>query len=290
MKILLTGASGFLGSTIFKRLAAKHELVGLCHSQAATGLVQCDIREADAFSVVLREHSPDLVVHAAAYRDPDFCEDKPEECHRLNVVPLETLCASLPDGVRLIQVSTDYVFDGDHPPYSEQSPTSPVNEYGRSKVAAEDIVNQREGSIVLRMPVLVGAGPSLDRSGYIGQLVALVRDKTPVEVDDYHVRFPAWIEDIAGAVAFLIERNAEGTFQCSGPAGATRYATAIDVGEMLGEDTGHLSPSTASVPRKAKRPFNSQLSTDKIRAFGYEGCTEITDVVQHVMAAFEHDN
>jgi dTDP-4-dehydrorhamnose reductase len=286
MKVLLTGASGFLGRAIQNRLATDHEIIGLCHQQGMDGLLPCDIRDAGAFAKILGDHRPDAVVHAAAYRDPDFCEDHPEECHRLNVAPAKTLCENLPEGVPLIQVSTDYVYDGDDPPYSEEMPPCPVSEYGRSKVAAENIVNQRTASISLRMPVLVGAGPSLDQSGYIGQLVALVRDQAETDVDDYHVRFPTWIEDVADAVAFLIDRQAEGIFQCSGPTGATRYAAAVEVGGILGEETEHLTPVAASVPRKARRPFNSQLSTDKIRALGYTGFTEFSDVVRHVLATF----
>ncbi len=287
MKVLLTGASGFLGKAVMQRLVDAHDVVGLSHSQSLSGLAKCDIRDAHALCAVLDAHSPDIVVNSAAYRDPDTCEEDPAECVRLNVTPVETLCGHLPRETRVIQISTDYVFDGDSPPYTEESATKPLSEYGRSKVSAEHIVAQRTGSATLRIPVLVGAAPSLAESGYIGRLISVVREKNPSTLDDVHVRYPTWIEDVAQAIAFLIDIQAEGIFHCSGPTPGTQYAAAQEVAAVIGEDAGHLTPSTESVPRKAKRPRNSQLATDKIRALGFTRFTEFKDVVRHVVAAFD---
>jgi nucleoside-diphosphate-sugar epimerase len=91
MNCLVTGASGFLGRALVARLAREHDIVGLCHKNPAQGLVACDIRDSRAFASVVKEHAPEVVIHSAAYRDPDYAEDHPEENHRLNVVPARVL-------------------------------------------------------------------------------------------------------------------------------------------------------------------------------------------------------
>jgi len=286
MKTLLTGASGFLGGAIMRRLQGEHEVTGLCHQAEGTGLQPCDLRDRDAFAEALRTHAPQVVVHSAAYREPDFCEEHPEENTRLNVEPVRTLCEALSPDVHLIAISTDYVFDGTNPPYDEDDERHALSEYGRSKIAAEDIVRPRAQSLVVRIPVLVGAGPTLATSGYIGQLVATARDKRPVEQDHTFIRHPTWIEDVADAIAFLIRQRAQGVIHYSGARGATRYESALEVAEILGEGADHISPSATPVVRKAGRPRNAHLATGKIESLGYTRFTDFADVVREVVGSF----
>lgn len=270
-----------------RRLAREHVTCGLAHRHAAGPLVVCDLRDGAAFRAVLRAHTPDAVVHCAAYREPDFCEDQPEEAARLNVAPVATLAVALPPEARLILISTDYVFDGTRPPYRETDDRHPLSVYGRTKAAAEDLALARPGSLVVRIPVLVGAGPTLETSGYIGQLVAAVRGRTPQQQDHVLVRVPTWIEDVADAVSFLLARRTEGIVHVSGPRAATRYASALEVAQILGLPHDHLVPSLALVARRAPRPLNSMLGTDRLRGLGYHRATDFADVVRAVLAAVE---
>jgi dTDP-4-dehydrorhamnose reductase len=93
-----------------------------------------------------RQERPDAVLHLAANPQPDFCEEHPDEAKASNVDSTASLCAALPASVPLILASTDYVFDGSHPPYAEDAERRPVNVYGATKVAAEDLVRQRAGA------------------------------------------------------------------------------------------------------------------------------------------------
>lgn len=286
-RCLVTGATGFLGREAAARLSADFQVVGLGYRQGGPGLLQVDLREPDALRAVLRQVKPDVVVHAAAYRGPDLCEDDPREAWRLNVDPVRVLCEALAPSCRLLLMSSDYVFDGEDPPYREDSTRRPVNRYGQSKVEAEDLVMARPGSLIIRAPVLVGAGPSLASSGFIGEMVSAVRSLAPVVLDDVLVRFPTWTRDVAEAMRFLLRKGAEGVFHVSGPRGGTRYALTVEVASILGEPSGHLRPSSAVVPRKAPRPRNAQLATAKIRALGYTHLTDFPVVVGHVLRGFE---
>ena len=283
MKILVTGASGFLGQAVLRRLAKEHRVVGQCHRHGAPGLTACDLREEGALRRLLREAGPDVVVHTAAYREPDYCEEHPAEAERLNVAPARIMAEALPAKARLIFISSDYVFNGLQPPYREDARRVPVNTYGCMKVEAEDLVLAHGGGLVVRVPVLVGAGPTLAQSGYIGQLVATVRDKTPLVQDHVQVRVPTWIEDVAEALAFLITRGARGTMHVAGPRAATRYESMCDVARLLGESHAHLTPSMTVVPRRAARPPNPRLAVDRLRAMGHVCSTDLMEVVRKVV-------
>lgn len=275
---LVTGASGFVGRALVERLSREHDVLGISHRQQGPGLRPVDIREPAAWRELLRETKPALVVHAAAYPEPDFCEEHPAEARRLNVDTVRVLRDTLPAAARIIFISTDYVFDGTKPPYAEDSPRSPRSEYGRLKAEAEDVLSGRPATAILRTGLQIGPGMSQNRRGFIRELVELVRDGRPATVDDVLLRFPTWTGDTAEAVAFLASHAADGVYHVSGTRGATRYGWAMETARLLGLTAAHIAPSTAVIPRKAERPLNSQLSTGKLRALGYGQFTDYADV------------
>jgi dTDP-4-dehydrorhamnose reductase len=120
----------------------------------------------------------------------------------------------------------------------------------------------------------------------VGQVLDPLLSGEPTVLDDVIVRFPIWIRDIADAIAFLEAKKADGTFHLSGPRGETRYAWTLEVANELGYKTKHLTPSKTVVPRRADRPLNSQLQTNKIQSLGYSSFTDFPQVVRSVIAAF----
>lgn len=284
LNLLLTGASGFLGTALRPSLARLGPLTALSHHAQGPGLRSVDIRDADTFRRLIDMERPDVIVLAAAYREPDFCEDHPEETARLNVEPVHVACAAAPAACRMVLISSDYVFDGEHPPHAEDAPRRPLSEYGRSKVRAEDVVLARPGSLVVRVPLLVGADASGAPTGFLRQLVEDLRARAPVIADDVLVRYPTWTRDAAAAIAFLIERGATGVVHYSGPDAVTRYGAFRVAATLLGLSHDHIRPSQTVVPRRAGRPRNSQLDTTRIRAMGFRTFTPLTQVLRAVIA------
>ena len=284
MKILLTGATGFLGRETAARLRRDHEVLPLGHRGAGGGAAAVDLRDGDALRRFLSGRAFDAVVHLAAYRDPDFCEDHPEETRRLNVDPVRVFGEALPPACRLLFVSSDYVFDGETPPYAEDAPRRPMNVYGRSKAEAEDLAARRPGSLILRIPLLIGAGPSLEASGFIGQIVRALRDPSPQVADDVLVRFPTWTRDVADAIAFLLARGVGGTIHASAGEAMTRYASVRAAAAALGWPDGHIRPSRDVVPRRAARPRDSRLDTSRLRGMGFARYAAFADVVRAAVA------
>lgn len=286
MKTLVTGASGFLGREIVAHLSASRPVLGVGHAHAGAGQTALDLRDAAALRDFLRQEAPDCVVHCAAYRDPDFCEENPVEAARLNVDPVQVMCETLPSSCRFVQISTDYVFDGETPPYTEVSPRRPINGYGETKAAAEDLALRREGSLVLRMPLLVGAGPDWAGSGWIAQLYGQLVHPVPQEADHAAFRFPTWIGDVAEALVFLLDRGETGIFHVSSSQPLTRYESLQRIARIAGRSAAHIRPSSAPVKQKARRPRDSRLNTSALRTLGFREPTPFDSVVRDVLARF----
>ena len=285
LKCLVTGASGLLGSAIAERMSQEMTVVGCGHQNAYEG-VRCDLRDPSAVHTLVDRVSPDVVIHAAAYKDPDFCEANQEEARRMNVGATQNLCDALPPETPLIFISSDYVFDGESQPNTEASSRGAINVYGETKIASEDIVAQRPHGLSLRVPVLIAGGASLETSGYVGQLIACVREKTPITLDHYHVRYPTWTHDVADVIAFLVRHGTTGVIHYSGEEASTRYEGALEAARVLGTSSAHILPSEGSVPRGAPRPHNSALSTQKLRSLGYSRFTPFSQVIRSVADSF----
>lgn len=279
----MTGASGLLGRELKVALAKGNEVLGLSHMRKSENLVQIDLRDADLFTSKLREFVPDLVVHCAAYRDPDFCAENTEEALRLNVETTNTICRAVPNSTRIVLISSDYVFDGKNPPYDEMSARSPINFYGETKMMSEDIIAERGNGLALRVPVLIGRDDSFEQSGFIYNMVKAVRSKTEVKINDINIRYPTWTRDFGRAIRFAIDSELEGVLHFSGREGGTQYYFALRTAKMLGESHSHIRPLRDQDSRKAPRPLNSQLSCGLINSLGFEHVTSYDEVLYRAL-------
>ena len=284
--ILMTGASGLLGSALTARLEGSFTVTGTGFSQATKGLLRVDLRDADALKGMLNEVKPDVVVHSAAYRDPDFCEGHPEEAFRLNVAPTARFCELLPESVPLLFISSDYVFDGVSAPYREEDERKAVNEYGRLKVQAEDLVLQREAGSVLRIPLLIGAGPTWESSGFLFKTLAQILDPNPSSLDHSGIRFPTWTNDVAEAVAHLLGIQAKGIYHFSSLEGGTKYKWALELADLAGLSMDHITPNRDGSASVAMRPRDTQLVVEKIRHTAFNRFTPFREVARSVLQQF----
>jgi len=285
-KTLITGASGLLGRSLTARLDGTGDVTGVGISSSAGRLLQVDLRDSAAVKDLLDEVRPDAVIHGAAYRDPDFCEEHPEEAARLNVGPVRDFCALLPESVPFFFVSSDYVFNGGAAPYREEDARDPVNEYGRLKVEAEDLVLERTTGVVLRIPLLIGAGPTWENSGFVSKTLAQIQDPTPSRLDHVGIRFPTWIDDVAEAVAHLMSIEATGIYHYSSLAGGTKYDWARELADLAGLPMEHIIPVRDGSTTLATRPGDTQLAVDRIKLSGLTRFTPFRRVAQSILSQF----
>ncbi len=277
---LVTGANGFLGAEIVRRLAAEARVVAIGGTRATGSVRPVDLRDAETPRRLVAETQPDVVVLCAAYRDPDWCEEHPGDARRLNVNSVQGFCEALPEDVPVLFISSDYVFDGLSPPYREDDPRRPVNFYGQTKLEAEDRVLQRAHGVVVRIPVLIGRRPPNGPPGFLDMMARDLHAPDEVKADDTLIRFPTSISDVAEAIAFLLSENHRGVFHVSGARGGTRYMWTLEMARVLGLSFAHVRRAPTAPPRKAARPPNSALSTEKIRALGFDRFTDFDDVVR----------
>lgn len=286
-KVVVTGSSGLLGREVMQafRNDDRWDAVGIHHSHPVDQSESVDLREEDAVRDYMDRHRPDWIVHCAADRDPDHCERYPEEAHRLNVGSVRSILNTAPASCRILLISSDYVFSGEQPPYSEDSEVDPVNVYGQTKVEGERLVLGRPGTIVLRVPLLIGAGSTWETSGFLYKTTELLRSENVAELDNVGVRFPTWTRDVADWIHWLILNNGVGIYHFRGLRGNTKYGWAQELAELLGCSAQHISPSEdgASV---ARRPKDTHLELKRVEQCGYDRIHDFKDAASTVLRHF----
>ena len=155
----------------------KWDVLGLAHSRATEVLKKVDLLDFDETKRVVKNFKPHILIHAAAERRPDVVENDEETCMKLNVGVTKTLASAISElnsdaGAPehfMLYISTDYVFDGSSPPYKPHDEANPLNKYGKSKLAGEQVMQayNSDGGI-LRVPILYGKVESLKESAVTG--------------------------------------------------------------------------------------------------------------------------
>jgi dTDP-4-dehydrorhamnose reductase len=252
---LVTGSAGMLGQDLTALLAdTGAEVVGLDRSAL-------DITDQAATERAVREVAPDIVVNCAAWTAVDDAESHEAAAMAVNgdgAANLAAACAGA--GGRLIQPSTDYVFDGTGTrPYPEDYPTAPRSAYGRTKLAGEQAVLSLlpDTGYVLRTAWLYGAhGPN-----FIRTMIRLEATKDTVAVvDDQHGQ-PTWTADVARQILLLGQADAPpGIYHASSSGATTWMGLAREVFRLLGADEERVTPTTSDqLARPAPRPAYSVL-------------------------------
>jgi dTDP-4-dehydrorhamnose reductase len=252
MRVLVTGANGMLGRDLQEAL--------LGHAVTALGRADLDVTDADAVDAAVSGH--DAVVNCAAYTKVDDAEAHEAEAYAVNATgPANLAAACARQGARLATISTDYVFDGTATsPYEEDRPRDPLNAYGRTKAAGEELALQRHpgGTYVVRTAWLYGAhGPNFART-----MLQLAASRDTWSVVDDQVGQPTWTADLAVQIVRLLESEAPaGVYHGTNSGQATWYEFARAVLEEAGLDPERIQPTDSSAfVRPAPRPAYSVLA------------------------------
>lgn len=262
MNILVTGPRGQLG----RSLVAAAQAAG--HTVHAPAL---DLRDHDAVEDALRHTSIDVAINAAAYTAVDRAEGEHADAYAVNrdaAGNLARACAH--HRIRMLHVSTDYVFDGAATaPYAEDAAVSPLGVYGASKAAGEMLVHGAGGTVVRTSWLFSDAGPS-----FVQSILALARAHPVLRVVADQHGCPTYAPDLADALlALAAHAHLAPTYHfCNdGPTSRHAFATAIVEAARAHEHlacTRIEAITTADLPRPAKRPRYAVLATDRIRAAG----------------------
>lgn len=269
MKILITGASGLLGTDIVLELIASgHEIIKNSLSERP-GFIAADISRKSGIEK-LAALDWDCIIHTSAARDPDLCEKDREGTYNLNVNASEELArVALVRKAKFVFISTDYVFSGDNPPYRETDIPSPINYYGKTKYEAEKRITALcPDAIILRVSLLYGINAGLKASALLLSSLKAIETKEELLMDDKIIRYPLYTGDVARAVTFLIMKNASGIYHLTSEDKLTKYQITREIASIIGKGSSHIKPLETIPVTPAKRPLDSHLNTIKIFSLG----------------------
>ncbi|HVL98114.1 MAG TPA: dTDP-4-dehydrorhamnose reductase [Egibacteraceae bacterium] len=259
MRVLVTGADGQLGRDLLKAFA-DDDVVG-------TDLGTLDVTDEPAVVAAVRDHAPELVVHAAAFTRVDACESEPDTAWQVNAVGswwVARACALA--GAAMVYVSTDYVFDGcAGRPYTEFDRPNPQSMYGRSKEAGEQLVRRTvaEHYIVRTSWVHGTHGHNFART-----MLRLARDRGQVAVVDDQTGSPTFTFDLAPAIRRLAVSGRHGTYHLTNSGHCTWYEFARAVFDAAGVAVDLRPTDTATFGAPAPRPAYGVLDNRLARLVG----------------------
>ena len=251
-------------------------VMALFKNNAFQGGRYLDITDRESVFDMVRKFKPAVIIHPAANVNVDFCQDHQDEARRVNVEGTRNLVeAGLTVGARFVFFSTDYVFDGERGPYSENDPTGPCNFYGQTKLEAENLIIQSDvHHLILRLTLIIG-----NRSKFVRNLESYLKKGQAVKCPINVYANPITLERLTGMVVKLVDLEAEGLFHLGGEEYISRAALARKIAEQKGLDQSLIQECPfVELGKSASRPLRGGLKTDKIKARYPDGyCLSKTD-------------
>ncbi|GAW31238.1 dTDP-4-dehydrorhamnose reductase [Carboxydocella sp. JDF658] len=254
-KVIITGAAGMLGQDLCSVLQSQWDVYGLSREEL-------DITQYLRVDEVLKKIKPAVVINAAAYTQVDNCETNQEEAYRVNALGprnLSVVCQQI--GASLVQISTDYVFDGKGAqPYDEYSPTNPLGVYGKSKLAGEELVKTLTNRYyIIRTAWLYGK----NGNNFVKTILRLAAEREYLTVVDDQTGCPTYTKDLAVAIAELLEQpGSYGVYHFTNSGSCTWYEFAREILKIAGIEKDVRPIKSHELNRPAPRPHYSVLANN----------------------------
>jgi dTDP-4-dehydrorhamnose reductase len=256
-KILITGVHGQLGRAVAGACASRNI------ESEGRDIDTLDITDAEAVTRWIESSRASEVVNCAAYTAVDDCETDEQSAMRVNGTAVGFLAAACNAvGARLVQISTDYVFNGEATrPYREDDPVAPISAYGRTKLRGEELAASAHRSLIIRTAWLYGHGGRNFVEAIRGQIAGGTR---VLEVVADQRGNPTFCDDLAAAILDLIDVNAEGVVHAVNFGETTWHGFAVAIAGQLGAEVKVAPLSSDTVQRAASRPAYSVLDTSRL--------------------------
>lgn len=282
MKILITGSNGLLGQKLVQLITreGKHELIATARGENRLPFEKgyifesLDITKEAEIEAIVKKHQPEVIINTAAMTNVDQCETEWEDCWELNVTAVEYLIkASKKHNAFLLQLSTDFIFDGEDGPYDEEAEANPVSYYGESKLAAEQLILKSKIDWAIARTVLVyGIAHDMSRSNIILWVKKSLEEGKEIQVVDDQWRTPTLAEDLAKGCLLIAEKKAKGIFNISGDDLLTPYEMAVKTANFFKLSQSSMTKTDSTkFKQTAKRPPKTGFILDKAKKeLGYQ--------------------
>lgn len=283
MRVLVTGAKGQLGTDLMDELK-KQGLEGL-----GVDVEEMDITDLKACRRVISQANVDAVIHCAAYTAVDAAEDDVDRCHKINGEGTRNVAIACREAdVKLMYLSTDYVFDGGGTrPWEPDDSRAPLNVYGQSKyegeLAVEELMNRY---FIVRIAWIFG----VKGKNFIRAMLKLGKEKGTVRVVEDQIGSPTYTKDLARLLVDMIQTDRYGRYHATSEGECSWYEFAKEIFRQAGMEEVKVTPvSSEAFAAKAKRPANSRMSKEKLTEKGFERLPTWQDALARFLKAIEDE-
>jgi dTDP-4-dehydrorhamnose reductase len=273
MNILVTGASGLVGSHLLSRLDGIHSIIGIARRKPSqskyksTSFFSLDMISYMDLNNFLINSELNIVINCAAMPDVDLCEIEKEKASAINAEAVRYLAAYCKDrGILLIQISTDYIFDGVDGPFLENSIPNPINHYGRSKLEAEEIIQQSGCDYIIARTVHIYGNLPDSPSKQVAWLLSARDSGREISGAVDQFSNPTWAGNLADALIELMYSDIRGIIHIGGGDYLSRYDFAVEGSKLLGIDSNLIKKTTLEkLKLTAPRPLRAGLNVEKMK-------------------------
>ncbi|MBI5674446.1 MAG: NAD(P)-dependent oxidoreductase [Nitrospirae bacterium] len=274
-RLLVTGASGFLGWNLCQEAKDKWDIYGTVYSHPIeieqVKIIRIDLTDYDSLKKMFHEVRPDAVIHTAAASNPNYCQTHRTESEKINLdasIYTAGLCAD--HKIPCVFTSTDSVFNGLTPPYKEDAPVSPINIYGEQKACAEEgMLKRYPKTAVCRMPLMFGL-PSPASASFIQPMIKAMREGGELKLFTDEYRTPVSGKTASQGLLLALEKLS-GILHLGGRERISRYDFGKLVQNLLGLQNAVLTPCMQKdVAMPASRPPDLSLDSSKAVSLGYK--------------------
>jgi dTDP-4-dehydrorhamnose reductase len=267
LKLLITGASGLLGSRLCELAIRKNHEVYSAYSQHKPLIgkpIQLDVSNKNDVETTFNLIKPEAVVHSAALTDVDKCELKKEMAWKINVEGTKNIAESSgKNQIFLVYVSTDYVFDGEKGMYEETDEPAPINYYGLTKLKGEEAVQALDNYSIARGSVIYGSTPAIGKTNFALWLLEKLKREETVNIAIDQWNSPTLNANMAAMILETLERRLNGIFHLAGATRLSRYEFAKHLAQTFNLDRDYIKPVQSNHFKwVANRPKDSSLNVN----------------------------
>ena len=273
-KVLITGSNGLLGQKLVNYFQQNNiaYLATANSENKLSFLSEDDFRILDVTNPVqvvevIEAYNPTHIINAAAMTNVDACEDFKEDCFDINTNAIRNILEVIIDtNIHLIQISTDFIFDGEKKLYSEDDTANPLSNYGKSKWQAEELLFEsgHKNYTVLRTSLIFGVGEALKKGNIFSWAMGELRAGKELNIVNDQFRTPTFVDDLVQACAKVVELNEVGVYNVAGKKLLPMNEYIILVAKYLNVDVSKVnSISSEKLNQKARRPLSSGLDISK---------------------------
>jgi dTDP-4-dehydrorhamnose reductase len=274
MKILITGANGFLGQHLCRFLKVNHSICATGRGGkrlpfADVKYYPCDITDINAVKQLLSAVQPEVIIHAAAMSKPDECDTNRELCDRINVLGTRHFIDAaelLNHQPHFIYISTDFVF-GNGGPHDEEAVPAPLNYYGESKWKAEQVTSASSLlSTIVRPVFMYGETWEGMRQTFLHWVKQSLSEGKSIKVVSDQVRTPTYVGDICKGIASIIDKQVTSLYHLAGEDRLSPYDMAVHFARFAGLDESLIIPVTAETFKEpVERAKEGAVKVDKAK-------------------------